>query len=130
MRVAALEQYVLFGAHHEEGQRERERMKPLEIDVATVHHIEGPGFDQKFVEDVDVMHVAVGNANEGGDVAAQVEQCVHLHRTYVLAELGPREHRQAKINRRRIQRIKNLSFTIASLPLPGETPALALRCTV
>ena len=55
------------------------------------------------------MHLAVGNANERGDVAAQVEQGVHLHRTLVLAETGPREHRQAKINRRRIQCIQGLN---------------------
>jgi hypothetical protein len=40
MGIAALQQYVLFGAHDEQGQRERERVKPLEIDVATIHHIE------------------------------------------------------------------------------------------
>src|ERR1039457_5516833 len=99
MRVTALEQYVLFGAHHEEGHRERERMKPLEIDVAAIHHIEGPSLYHQFVEDVDVMHLAIGNANEGGDVATQVEQCVHLHRTFVLTEPGPRKHRQTTIHR-------------------------------
>src|ERR1017187_9537580 len=109
MRVAALEQYVLFGAHHEEGQGERERMKPLEIDVAAVHHIESPSLYHQFVEDVNVMHLAIGNANEGGDVATQVEQCVHLHRTFVLTEPGPRKHRQTKINRCRIQRIQGLN---------------------
>jgi hypothetical protein len=37
------------------------------------------------------MHLAVGNANEGGDVGAQVESAVadvHLYRALVLAEPG------------------------------------------
>src|ERR1035438_2044570 len=55
------------------------------------------------------MHLAVGNANERGDVAAQVEQGVHLHRALVLAEPGPRKYRKTEINRRRIQRIQGLN---------------------
>src|ERR1035438_1699348 len=109
MRIAAPKKYVLFGAYYEEGQRERERMKPLEINIATVHHIESPSLYRQFVEDVDVMHLAVGNANECGDVAAQVEQGVHFHRPLVLAEPGPRKHRQTKINRCRIQCIQRLN---------------------
>ena len=108
MRVAALEQYVLFAAHHEEGQRERERIKPLEIDVASIHYVEGTGFYRKLVEDVDVVHLAVGNANERGDVAVQVKQRVHLHRGFALAEFGPRKQCQAQIDGGRIERVQAL----------------------
>jgi len=62
--------------------------------LTAIHPIECAGLDQKFVEYVDVMHLAVGNANEGGDVAAQVEQRMHLHSAFVFAEPNPREDRQ------------------------------------
>lgn len=44
MRVAPLDQDVLFGAHHEEGRAECEDVEALEIDVAAAHHVEGLHF--------------------------------------------------------------------------------------
>ncbi len=76
MRVAALEQDVGFGADDEEGRAEREDVEALEIHVAAVHDVERPGLRQDLVEDVDVMHFAIGNADKCGDIAVQVEQRV------------------------------------------------------
>src|SRR5438093_11760243 len=42
MRVASLEQHVRLGAHDKEGRAERKDEEPLKIDVAPVHHVEGP----------------------------------------------------------------------------------------
>ena len=97
MGVATLEQNVGFGAHDEEGRTEREAVQSLEIDVAAVHDVERPGLRPDLVEDVDVMHFAVRNADKRGDVAMQVQQGVHLDGALVLAELGPREQRQAQM---------------------------------
>jgi hypothetical protein len=63
---------------------------------------------QDVVEDVDVMHLAVGDTDKRGDVTMQVEQRVHLHGAFVLTEPGPRKHRQTKVDGRRIQRIQAL----------------------
>ena len=72
-----------------EGRRQREAIEVFKIDVAAIHHVEGSGLDQNLVKDVDVMHLAIGNADERGDIATQVEQGMHLHRTFVLAKPGP-----------------------------------------
>jgi len=93
MRVTALEQDVGFGAHDEESRAEREDVKALEIQVAAVDDVERPGLWQNLVEDVDVVHFALGNADKRRDIAVQIEQSVHLDSGLVLAELGPREQR-------------------------------------
>ena len=83
-------------------------IETFEIHVAAVHDVERPSLRQNLVEDVDVMHFAVGNADKRGDIAMQVEQCVHLDGGLVLAEFGPREQRQAQIDGGRIQRVEAL----------------------
>jgi hypothetical protein len=62
MRVSALDQDIGLGAHNEEGRAKREDVKTLEIHVAAIHDVEGPSLRRNLVEDVDVMHFAVGNA--------------------------------------------------------------------
>lgn len=42
----------------------------------------------------------VRDADEQGDVAVQVDQRVHLHRTLALAEASPGKHHQTQIDRR------------------------------
>src|ERR1035437_3325485 len=98
MRVSALDQDIGLGAHNEEGRAKREDVKTLEIHVAAIHDVEGSSLRRNLVEDVDVMHFAVGNADKRGDIAMQVQQCVHLHRAFVAAKLRPGKQRQAKID--------------------------------
>jgi hypothetical protein len=33
------------------------------------------------------VHLAIGNMNEAGNAAAQIQQCVHLHRRFGGAEI-------------------------------------------
>jgi hypothetical protein len=91
--VAPLQQDVGFRAHDEEGGTEREPVETLEIDVAPVHDVERPGLWQNLVQDVDVVNLAIRNADKRGDVAVQIQQGVHLDGGLVLAKLGPREQR-------------------------------------
>ena len=43
--------------------------------------------------------------DEAWNVAAKVKQCVHLHRRFGRTKMRPRKHRQAQIDRRRVQSI-------------------------
>ena len=54
------------------------------------------------------MHFSIGNANECGDTAVQIQQRMHLHRSLVLAEFGPREHGKAQVDSGGIQRVQAL----------------------
>src|SRR5207248_2945081 len=99
MRVLAIEQDIRFSAHNEEGRAECEDVEALEIHVAAIHDVERSGFRGNLVENIDVVHFAVGNADKRGDIAVQVQQRVHFYSTLVLPEFGPREQRQAQIDR-------------------------------
>jgi hypothetical protein len=56
MRAAPLEQQVRLGAHDKEGRAERKDKKPLKIDTAPVHHVEGPSLGHDLVEDMRLIH--------------------------------------------------------------------------
>jgi hypothetical protein len=51
------------------------------------------------------MQLAVRDVDEAWDIAAQIEQRVHLHGGFGGPEMGPIEHRHAQIDGRGIQRI-------------------------
>src|SRR5580658_4433046 len=89
MRAAPLEQHIGFGAHDEEGRLQREAIRPLEVDIGTIYHIKRASLRQELIEHIYVRHFAVGDVNKGGDVAAQIEQSMHLHSGFVPAEPGP-----------------------------------------
>src|SRR5260370_30921444 len=108
MRVAAIQQDVFFGADHEEGRREREHVEPLEIDVASIHDVECADLGKDLIEDINVVSLAIRDANEGRDIAVQTDQGVHFYGGFVLSELRPRKQRQAQIYGCGIQRIQAL----------------------
>src|SRR5229473_6292569 len=76
MRVAALHLEVRLTAGHEEAAGFVEAIEALEVDEATIQDIKGPGFGQQLVEDVDLVHLAITDVQEGGNVAAQIQQRV------------------------------------------------------
>ena len=108
VRVAALKQNVGLGAYDEERCAEREDKKAPEIHVAAVHDVERPSLRQNLVEDVDIMHFSIGNADKRGDVAVQIQQRVHLDGGFVFAESRPGEKGQAQVDGGRVQRIQTL----------------------
>src|SRR5271155_3624502 len=108
MRVAALEKQVALGACDKERSRESEAVKALEIDVGTIHYIEGPGLQLNLVEHIDVMHLAVGNMDKCRDIALQVEQRVHLDRGLMLTEAGPGKQGKTEIDGGRVQSVETV----------------------
>ena len=107
-RIDAMEIHVRLGPCHEESAGQVQNMKPLEIDVATIHDVDRAGLWHQQIEGMDVMQLAVGNVDEAGNVAAQVEQRMHLHRRLGRSEVRPREDRQAQVYGRGVQRINGV----------------------
>lgn len=81
-----------------------QRIEACVIGVAAVHDVDGAGLGHDQIERVDVTHFSVRDVDEGRDVAAQIEQRVHLHGGLCALEVRPREHRQAQVDRRGIER--------------------------
>src|ERR1019366_1447178 len=108
MRVAALNLKVRLTASHEEASGLVEAIKALEIEEATIHEVEGAGLGQQLVEDVDLMHLAIADVDEGGNVAAQIQQRVQLDGCLGQSERCPWKYRQTEIDGRRVERIDGL----------------------
>ncbi len=69
-------------------------MKPLEVEIPPIHHVIRSGFWKKFVEDVHVVPLAVGDLDEQGDVPPQIQQGVELNGRLPLSESRPRKERE------------------------------------
>ena len=98
MRVTSLQKHIRLGAHDKEGGAERKDEEPLKIDVAPVHHVEGPRLRHDLVQNVHIMHITAGDADKRGNVAVQIQQGVHLYGGLAPAKLRPRKQRQAQID--------------------------------
>jgi len=99
---------VSLGASDEEAARLIQRVEPLEVEVASIHDVEGARLDNKQIQDVDIVQLAIGDVNEGGDRAAQIEQRVQFHCRLGGAKRRPRKHRQTQIDGRGIERINGI----------------------
>lgn len=76
-----------------------------EIEIAAIHQVICAGFYHQIVEDIDLVGLAVGDVNEAGDGAAQVEQRVQFDGRFGGTKRCPRIHRQAQIDGRGIEGI-------------------------
>ena len=63
----------------------------LEVEVGAVHHVNRCGFGNQQIEHVDIVQLAVGNMYETRDIAAQIEQGMHLDRSLGASKTKPTE---------------------------------------
>ncbi len=78
-RIHPMSIEVGFGTSHEKRPGLVQPIQAGEIDVPAVHDIDGAGLGHEHVERMHVVHLSVGNMDETRDVAAQIQQCVHLY---------------------------------------------------
>lgn len=83
-------------------------MEPGEVDIAPIHDVETAGLEGDPVENVHVVELAIGDMDEGRNVAPQVEQRMKLDRPFVFAKARPWKERQAQIDGGRIERIDRM----------------------
>lgn len=124
MRVYSAALQIRLGPDDEERAAVRERIKPFEIQVSPIHDIECSRLDRKKVEGLDLVEFAVGNVDEGRDIATQIQQGMQLYRSLGLSEVGPWEHGEAQIDGRCIQGVDcAVEFqreVVAEVKLPGN----------
>lgn len=107
-RIAAAGLEVGLGARDEEASGIIEARQTLEVEIAAIHDIEGAGFGKELIQNIDVVHLAVTDENERGNIAAQIKQRMELHGGLGGSKRRPREHREAEIDGGGIQRIDGL----------------------
>ena len=105
MRVTPLHLQIGLAPCDEEAASSVESIEPLEVEKPAIHDVKGPRFWQQMVEDVDLVHLAVGNMYKTRDIAPQVEQRMQFYRCLGRAKWRPRKHRQAQIYRGGVERI-------------------------
>jgi len=96
---------VVFGAGDEESATLVDAMPAGEVEIAAIHEVERAGVPDELVEDIDVMHTARGDNDDGGKVALEREQGVEFDGGLVLSKRGPRKEREAEVNGGGVQRI-------------------------
>src|SRR5208283_3850528 len=108
IRTQAVEAEVFAGADDEEGQGLVQNMQPLEIQIGAVHDVDGTGFDQQLVEHVDLVDFRGCHADEGRNIAVQIQQRMHLHGRVLSSITRPGEQRKTEIDGGAIQRVGGL----------------------
>src|SRR5438270_4301382 len=77
-RVDATGIEIGLRAGREEGAGLMQHVEPLEVEIAAVHHVNGTGFGEQQVEDIDIVQPSVGDVNEARDGTAQIEYSTYL----------------------------------------------------
>ena len=97
-------------------------IESFEVQIPAIHDVDRSGFYHQNVEDFDVVQLAVGDMDEARDVAAQIEQRVHLDRCLGRAKRCPRKQRQAQIDGGGVERISGVlqldAQAVAGVKLP------------
>ena len=107
---------VFLGAGDEESAGLMKPMESGEIEIATIHDVEGARFPDQLVEDVHVMNTARRDNDDGGKVALQGQPRMQFDRRLVSPKRGPRKEREAQINGGRVQCIgRRLEFKVERL---------------
>ena len=100
------------------------RMKSGKVDIAPIHDVDGSCFDEKLVEDVHFVNLAVGNNHHRRDASPKIQEGMELYRSFVLSELCPGKERQAEVDDRGVQCIYCLiqlhAEGVACIELPGS----------
>src|SRR5213594_3338428 len=105
MRIATLGFEVGFGSGDKEAFRLVQLIKPLEVDVASVHDVESTRLGQQQVQNVDVVQFAIADVDERRDVTTQVQERVQLDSRLDRAKRSPRKDRQTQIDDANIQNV-------------------------
>ena len=101
--VAALEAQIRFSTNDKETAGLMQPVQLREVDIAAVHDVEGTGFWHQHVEDIDFVPLAIADVDGTRDIAAKVEQRVHLYCGFGAAKRRPRKHRQTQVDGRCVQ---------------------------
>ena len=98
-------QNARLGACDEEGTTARKGLETLEVQLASIYHVKRTGCWQHLVQDIPVMPFSVGNLNQSGEGATQVQQRRPLHGALGGLKPRPRKHRPAEVNGGRVQSV-------------------------
>lgn len=114
--IKATETKIAFGPDHEEGLGLIEMIETIEVQIAPVEKVNGPGLDEEIVEQVDFVDLAMGYEDNRGNAASQVHEGMKFDGSFAFSEMRPGEKRQAEIDGSCIEGINGLFQFEAQIP--------------
>src|SRR4030095_3516512 len=124
MRIDSAELKILLGSNDKESQALHQDVEPGEVEIATIHDVERSGLGNQDVEDVHIVHLAVGNMNERRNAAAHIQERVQFDGAFGAAKVSPGKQRQAQVDGGGIERIDRLFQFHSELVLTIQLPRL------
>ena len=64
---------IRFGTGDKEDLSVIRRIKPPEVQIAAVHGVDRSGLQHQNIEHLDTPHLAIGDVDEAGNFASQIE---------------------------------------------------------
>ena len=107
-RVDATKEQIGFSPDDKKRLRLMQGEPASEVGEAAIHDVKAASFGYQDVEYIDLVHLAIGDVDEGGNVAAQVEQRMHFDGSLGGAEARPRKDAQAQVDGRGIECVGRL----------------------
>lgn len=127
-RIATLRVHVALRPGHKEHKETSRLIRPvpaLEVDLAAIHDVESTDFGNQLIEDAHVVQLDVADGDKAGDIAAQIEQSVHLHCGFGGAERCPRKQQERQVDRGRAQGVCRVvqvhARGLVDIQLAGDT---------
>lgn len=114
-----IELQILSGSDNKATALAVQMIQPLEIQISSVHNVDTSCQNRDHVQDVYIMHFAIGNMDKCGDRAFQVHHCVKFDGRFVFSELGPLEQRQTQVDGRGIQDFNRFGQFIFAIEFLG-----------
>jgi len=108
MGVDSSEPRVFLGPCDEKGEELSKHVEPFEVQVSAIHDVEGSRFWDQDIKDIDVMERSVGDFDERGNVAADIQERMHFNGGFMLTERRPGKEGKAKVDGRGIQSVGGL----------------------
>lgn len=75
-------------------------VKSVEVKISAIHHTYRAGFDNQFIQDIDVMELGVGDRYKSGNAGPQIKEGMQFYTAFGGPEAHPREKRAAQIDGR------------------------------
>src|ERR1700731_561561 len=72
-----------LGTGHEEGACLMQPVQEAKVDIPSIHKVDGTSLGYQHIERVHIVQLAVRDMDKARNVAAQIEQSMHLHRRFV-----------------------------------------------
>lgn len=99
-------------------------IQALKIDIRAVEDVDCAGFNNEFIEEINVVSLSFCNPYKTRDRAAQVEKRMQLDSGFLFSETRPRKERKTQVNRGGVKRVSDRFEFGAELFVAVKFPCL------